>query len=500
MKRLLIPLGFSVLVAVLPAQPAQAEKPVTTHGVMAAEVTATDAIIWSRTDQNAHMRVSVRSIGHREDKTVIVTAESDFTGQIHFNELDPDTEYQYHVQFENAVGESSRVSRGTFSTAPLESAAVPVNITWTGDIAGQNVCRDAHEGFPIFRSIAAERADLFIGLGDMIYADNTCTQIGLYGNPQIPGDFLQAADLPNFWAHWRYNRDDAHFKRLVRTTPYYGLWDDHEVVNDFGPLHDTRSTPPYTEGVKLLPVGLQAFLDYTPMIPHGDSPNRLYRSVRWGKHAELFFLDNRQYRDHNLTADAEGRNKTMLGQVQLAWLKDKLRASQATWKIIVSGVPLSIPTGFPLNLGRDGFANDDTGTAPTVDGIPQSDTGFEQELVEILRTIQAGEMNAVFITTDVHFAEVFRYTPFADEPGFTVHEVVVGPGNAGIFPNRAFDKTLGTQSLFFHGPESAAAVTTWSEAKKWFNYGTIEIDADGHLVSHIKDTSGKSLYSLQLKP
>ncbi len=500
MQRLLIPLGFSALVAALPPQSAWAAKPVVTHGVMAAEVTASDAIIWSRTDQPAQMHVSVRSRRRNEDDTVKVTVENDFTGQIHFDDLQPDTQYQYRVRFENAVGESSSVSRGTFRTAPQLTAAAPVNITWTGDIAGQNVCRDVDEGFPIFGSIAAERADVFIGLGDMIYADNTCEQTGLYGNKQVPGDFIQAADLSNFWAHWRYNRDDSHFKRLLGRTPYYGVWDDHEVVNDFGPLHDTRSTPPYTAGVKLLPIGLKAFLDYTPMIPDSDVPDRLYRSVRWGQHAELFFLDNRQYRDHNLRADAQGSKKSMLGRKQLAWLKDTLHASHATWKIIVSGVPLSIPTGFPLDLGRDGFANDDAGTAPTTDGTPQSETGFEQELVEILRTLQAGRMKAIFITTDVHFAEVFRYTPFAGDPDFTVHEVVVGPGNAGIFPNRAFDRTLGTESLFFHGPESAGAVTTWSEAKKWFNYGSIGIDAKGRLVTHVRDTGGKSLYSLKLSP
>ena len=127
-------------------------------------------------------------------------------------------------------------------------------------------------------------------------------------------------------------------------------------------------------------------------------------------------------------------------------------------------------------------------------------TGFEQELVEILRTLQAGDMNAVFITTDVHFAEVFRYTPFANDPDFQVHEVVIGPGNAGIFPNRAFDTSLGTESLFFHGPESAAAVTSWEEALKWFNYGTIEIDGKGHFVTRVKDTFRKTLYSLELTP
>ena len=29
---------------------------------------------------------------------------------------------------------------------------------------------------------------IFVGLGDMIYADSTCNEIGKYGNRQISGD------------------------------------------------------------------------------------------------------------------------------------------------------------------------------------------------------------------------------------------------------------------------------------------------------------------------
>ena len=62
----------------------------------------------------------------------------------------------------------------------------------------------------------------------MIYADNACNALGLYGNAQVPGPG-PAADLATFWAHWRYNRADAASQRLLRSTSYVGVWDDHEV-------------------------------------------------------------------------------------------------------------------------------------------------------------------------------------------------------------------------------------------------------------------------------
>ena len=84
--------------------------------------------------------------------------------------------------------------------------------------------------------------------------------------------------------------------------------------------------------------------------------------------------------------------------------------------------------------------------------------------------------NSVWITTDVHFSEAFEYEPFT---GFTVHELVTGPMNAGIFPNPDFDKTLNPERLAFLAPPSAGAVTIWSEAKRWFNFGELDLARDG---------------------
>ncbi len=230
---------------------------------------------------------------------------------------------------------------------------------------------------------------------------------------------------------------------------------------------------------------MRAFLDYTPVA----SAPRLYRSLRWGRHLELFVLDTRSYRDANSAPDSPEQPKTMLGPEQLAWLKDRLASSDATWKVIVSSVPMSIPTGFPPTNGRDGWANFD------------QTTGFENELLEILRFMaENGIHNPVWITTDVHFAEAFRYSPFAGHPEFTVHEIATGPLNSGIFPNRNVDPTLNPEVLFFHGPASPADVTTLEGAKHWFNFGTLEVAARGQLTAEVVNTAGESQFSLTLDP
>ena len=327
------------------------ESPVLTHGIVVGDVTAHSAVLWARGDREGTLKVHLSGGKHHGAARLEVRAADDYTGQVVLTGLRPDTTYRYRVGSEH----------GSFRTAPAADDADAVRLAFGGDVAGQNVCRDTREGFPIMETIRDLRPDVFVGLGDMIYADNACNAVGLYGNAQVVGPG-PAADLATFWAHWRYNRADAASQRLLRSTSYVGVWDDHEVVNDFGPLNDTRSAPPYTPGVHLLPIGLEAFLDYTPIAVASNTPKRLYRSLRWGKHLELFVLDTRQYRDANLASDSADRPKTMLGREQLTWLKERLAASDATWKVIVSSVPMSIPTGFPAEGGRDGWANFDQTT------------------------------------------------------------------------------------------------------------------------------------------
>jgi alkaline phosphatase D len=471
--------------------PVRAPVPTVTHGVIVGDVSASSALLWARADQEATLNIVLSGGRHRKIEAARARTADDYTVRVPLEGLAPGTRYKYRAWFSLGAPGVSRgpTVEGSFQTAPAEDQAAPVRLAFGGDLAGQNVCRHAAEGFPIMDTVRARRPDLFVGLGDMIYADNACSAVGLYGNAQMPGGFGPAVDLASFWAHWLYARGDARLQRLLSDTGYIGVWDDHEVVNDFGPLTDTRSIPPYTPGVHLMPIGLEAFMDYTPVAVASSTPLRLYRSIRWGRNLELFVLDARQYRDPNFAEDTDSRPKTMLGREQLAWLKQGLAASDATWKVIVSSVPMSIPTGFPPTNGRDGWANFD------------QNTGYERELLDILRFMQAhGVRNSVWISTDVHFAEAFRYVPFSDDPGFAVHELVTGPMNAGIFPTTDFDSTLNPQRLTFFGPASPSAVMSWSQAKHWFNFGELQLAGGGSLTMRIINTAGEIEFERTLRP
>ena len=462
--------------------------PRVTHGIAAGEVTQTSAVIWSRCERAGELHVVLDAVprGQPIAKSAAALAENDFTAKVTVAGLEPSTSYPYRVWCTAGAGESTVTGDavgGRFRTAPSPDSPEAVRFVWGGDVGGQNVCRDRTEGYPIFQRIASQDADFFIGLGDMIYADSPCLATGRYGNQQIPGPPKPATDVPEFWAYWKYNRSDEASQQVLAMTPYYAVWDDHEVFDDFGPHHDVGPSPPYPAGRHLLPLGRKAFLDYNPLA----DPPLLYRTIRWGKHLELFVLDTRSYRDPNSQQDDPRHPKTMLGLEQLRWLKESLLRSDATWKVIVTSVPLSVPTG-SKQRGRDGWLPFD------------QQTGFQYELLDILRFMRAHDIrNNLWISTDIHFVAVFRYAPLPEDPTFLSYEVDTGPLNAGVFPKREFDTTLHPEQLFRY-PDDANPAHGFEVAKSWFNYGVMRVDAQGNVHIAVINTSGATLYELSLEP
>lgn len=467
-----IPL-FCHLGLLLLATPAVASEPL---GPLAAEVSDTGASIWARGPGEA-MEVELESGAETRHASTRIGAGSDHVGQLRFEGLTPATAYHYRVRF---AGETEPLE-GRFRTAPKRDADLPVRLVFGGDVAGQNVCRDAVLGFPVFETVQGLAPDVFIGLGDMIYADSPCEAVGRYGNAQLPGDFPVATSLEDFRAHWRYARADPSLQRLLSSTAYTAVWDDHEIVNDFG-----RDLDP-----NLLLPGLQAFREYNPIHVDSGAPQQLYRSQRWGRHVELFVLDTRGHRDANAATDQKGQAaKSLLGPEQARWLRESLTASDATWKLVVSSVPLSIPTGSEAeSRGRDGWADFATST------------GYERGLAELLETLRAaGVRNLVVLTTDVHFATVLRYQPFSEHPDFRFLEVVTGPLNAGVLGDLALDTTFNPERLFYHAPRSPEDVKSFDEALGWFNFGVLDFGRAGTLTVSVRDARGKILFSLPLTP
>lgn len=390
------------------------------QGVAIGDVSSERALLWLRTDGPASVQIEWAPISLWErasklatvvppvprTRSISTTSGTDYTVTIPLEGLSPSTRYRYHILIDSADQATQpravgRAAKGAFTTLPDEKTSAAVTFAWSGDLGGQGRCRQGLRGYPIFDVIQRHNPDFFVFLGDTIYGDHLCPS-----PPNEPGADFKATTLHTYRLRHRYQRGAEALRRFLKTTPVYVIWDDHEVRNNFSGPYDEQ-----------MPAARQALREYWPIFSTQDDPHRLYRRVRYGADLELFILDTRQYRSRN--SDSDGPAKTMLGSAQLAWLLDGLRTSTATWKVIVTSVPLSIPKGGDTGVsGNDGWAGGPDGT------------GFERERQVIVDTILTRKIkNVVFLAGDVHWVQANAYDP--DRNGsIDFHEYIAGPLSA----------------------------------------------------------------------
>jgi alkaline phosphatase D len=440
------------------------------QGIAVGDVSSSSALLWVRTGGPATVQIEWATPAMWESvsklatviapvsrtKPLPATAETDYTLSIPLEGLSAATRYRYHIMAKQAGDSKDQmpatlVAQGEFSTLPDAKTSVPITFAWSGDLGGQERCRQGPDGYPIFNVMGRQRLDFFLFLGDTIYSDNPCPS-----PPNEPGADFKAVTLAEYRARHRYQRGAESLRRFLERVPVYVTWDDHEVRNDFSGPFDPQ-----------MPAGRQALREYWPISTHRDEPHRLYRSVRYGADLELFILDTRQYRSRD--ADPDGPAKTMLGAAQLQWLIEGLAHSSATWKVIATSVPLSIPKGGEGY--SDGWASGPNGP------------GFERERQVIIDAILTAKMNnVVFLGGDVHYVQANAYDPDADGV-IDFHEFVAGPLSARPGRETPANETLHPMRLINEGG--------------YHNFGLARVTASSFEVS-IVDDAGKVRFSHRL--
>lgn len=451
------------------ADPATAATNLLPQGIAVGDVTSHSALIWLRTEGPMAVQIewasvaawvtmskmaTIRSSAPRTP-VIVTNPYNDFTRTIALDGLMPATRYRYHVLVGTDQGGALPVAmRGEFTTLPDATQSVSTTVAWSGDLGGQERCRQGSTGYPIFDVIRDRHPDFFLFLGDTIYSDSVCPS-----PPNEPGADYVAKSLPEYRARHRYQRGAESLRRFLERVPVYVIWDDHEVKDNFsGP----------TEGQ--MPAGRQALREYWPIASPADDPHRLYRSVRFGADLELFILDTRQYRSRN--SDRDGNDKTMLGAAQLKWLLEGLMTSTATWKVVATSVPLSIPKGGGgASPGFDGWAGGPDGT------------GFERERQVIVDAVVSRKRkNVVFLGGDVHYVQANSYDPDGDGTA-DFHEFIAGPLSAR--PGRMTPPSPGLHP------------TNLVNEGGYFNFGFIRVSKGTFEVSVIDD-SGRTRFSHRL--
>ena len=251
------------------------------YGVAAGEITPSGAVFWTRAPAAGKLRLEVsksRSFGGMPlVRDLVASPGHDLTAHARVSALEPGTRYFYRFR-QGAL--TSEVGRFETATPPETGTTVRFAISGDADATpAKGAKKPFFNEYEVYARMAAEGNDFNINLGDTIYSDSEVA-----GAPP-------ALKLAAKWAMYKQGLALSALRKLRAATGLYSHWDDHEFVNDFTLAEHGRAV--YEAGVK-------AFMDYAPV--SYSKREGLYRTFRWGKHVELFFLDERSFRSAKASA------------------------------------------------------------------------------------------------------------------------------------------------------------------------------------------------------
>ena len=384
-------------------------------GVTAGEITDRSAVIWAQTKRPA--TVTAEANGKGVPGTFTARRPADDTVRLRLRRLKPGTRYAYRFCLAKRAKACS--DTGRFITAPTASQPMKIRFAYSGDetaVAKPGQRRPFWGEMTAFKSMAAEHNDFNIDFGDTIYSD-----------PEVP-NVPTARTVKQKWRMYRRKLAVKNMRTIREATGLYNHWDDHEFINDF-------SIPEF--GRTLYDRSVKAFRDYEPVTY--SRRTGIYRSFRWGKNLQVFFLDERSFRSAKASANGVCNNpqtgqpdvaptapqsvrnafvqlvpslaqpvspaclgainspqRTMLGQRQLQTFLHAVSSSTATWKVVMNEVPIQQFYALPYDRWE----------------------GYAFERVELLNALAAARVDhLVFLTTDTHasFVNVIRARTFAGD-------------------------------------------------------------------------------------
>lgn len=237
-------------------------------------------------------------------------------------------------------------------------------------------CASQEEPQPIWETIVSKSPDLFLFIGDNIYADTEDTAV-------MKNKYAQLAAKPGY-------------QKLLGTCKLLSVWDDH----DYGENDGGASYPKKKESQ-------QIFLDFFKV--DSSSPRRkragIYDAEIFGsgrKKVQVILLDTRYFKDAQVPNNESTEIKkqknlvgwylptndttaTILGKEQWEWLEDQLN-NEADVRIIASSIQV-----VPYEKGMESWGN------------------FPHERKRLFDLINKTKANgAMFISGDVHFSEISK--------------------------------------------------------------------------------------------
>lgn len=271
----------------------------------------------------------------RQGKTV---ASPDWAHSVHVevDGLKPDRWYWYQFK----VGTETS-PKGRMRTAPaLEAAPSRLRFAFAS-------CQHFEDGYyTAYEHMKRDDVDLVIHLGDYIYEGAGKEKlVRRHVGPEIH----TLDEYRN--RHAQYKTDEA-LQAMHAAAPWLLTWDDHEFDNNCAGDISEEKEVQRDNFLRRRARAYQAYYEHMPLrrasLPRAHDM-QLYRRIAFGRLAEFFVLDTRQYRtdqpcnDGNKPqcADALDPQGTLLGAVQEQWLLEGMSNSSAAWNVLAQQVMMA---------------------------------------------------------------------------------------------------------------------------------------------------------------
>jgi len=313
------------------------------------------------------------------------TARPEFGHSVHVEVegLRPGRWYWYRF---DAGGDASPVGR-TRTLPDLRSLPDSLRFAFAS-------CQHFETGlYTAYEHMLREDLDLVVHLGDYIYeGPGRDGQLRKHVGPELDS-------VEDYRRRYAQYRTDPALRAMHAAAPWLVTWDDHEFDNNYANAvseeKDVRPEPFLRRRAR----AYQAYYEAMPLrrrsVPRGPDL-KLYRRVYWGRLAQFFVLDTRQYRTDQPCGDGNkppcpevmDPRATLLGGEQREWLFSRLARSAGQWNILAQQVMLA----------RANRSPSDTATY-SMDQWP----GYEFERRLLLRHLHERRVrNPVVLTGDIH--------------------------------------------------------------------------------------------------
>jgi len=295
--------------------------------------------------------------------------------------------YRFVVgEYTSPVGRTMLAPNGAVGSATFVSAS----------------CQDFQDGFyAAHRDIAEQQPDFVLWLGDYIYEGGAAT-LGPDSSAVRTHNTPEVTDLAGYRDRYALYKTDTNLQASHRACPWFVIWDDHEVENnyageipqdpaDLAGFGDRRRAA-YTAWWEHQPVRLDP--------PPAIGEYRIYRDAAWGDLLGFTMLDTRQYRSDQACGDSTlsldpacsatfEPDRTLTGDEQEQWMYQTVGSHGTTWNVLAQQVVMSNLTLNGAVLNYDQW-----------DGYPANRDRVLQHLAD------AAVPNAIVLSGDIHLAGV----------------------------------------------------------------------------------------------